>query len=59
MNDEHEWVHGEQYNYNPDRWDPDERPSKCMVCGTWLRGAGGGWTLGQYCPECEVNVWIK
>lgn len=59
MSDEQEWVHDDGVSYDPDRWDPDEKPDKCQECGTGLRGAGDGSTVGQHCPECGVNVWIK
>lgn len=55
---EQEWVRGKKYSYDPNRWDPEERPDKCQVCDSWLEGAGGRATVGQHCRECGVQVWI-
>jgi len=45
-------------SYDPERYDPDEQSDECLDCGTMLRGAGDRSTVGQYCPECGVHVWI-
>jgi len=58
MSEGENWVHGDKYGYDPKRWDPEEKPDKCQVCETWLRGAGDASTVGQHCPECETQVWI-
>lgn len=51
-------YHGD-LSYDPERWDVDEKPDDCQVCGTDLLGVGDRATIGQYCPECGVHVWIK
>lgn len=53
------WTRDGLLGYDPDRWNPDDRPDDCQVCGTELCGAGDRSTMGQYCPECDVSVWIR
>lgn len=52
-------THRDDLSFDPERWDPDEEPDECQVCGTSLMGAGDGSTVGEYCPECGVHVWIR
>lgn len=59
MTDDREWVDRDGYSFDPGRWNPDDKPSKCQVCGEWLDGQGDGSTMGQRCPECDVQVWIR
>jgi len=46
------------FEYDPKRYDPDQRSEECELCGANLRGAGDGSTVGQHCPNCEKLVWI-
>lgn len=43
---------------DPERYDPDEQ-TVCAKCGSDLRGAGDALTIGMYCPECNMEVWIS
>jgi len=45
-------------HYDPERYDPQIGNQECIVCGTPFHGAGDGATVGQYCPSCELSVWI-
>lgn len=54
-----QWIDDGDVQYDPDRWDPDEEPIECQVCGTDLQGAGDGYTMSEYCPECRKHVWIR
>jgi len=51
-------IEGEGMSYDPNRYDPKQSNTDCLECGTELRGAGDRSTVGQYCPECGVSVWI-
>jgi len=49
----------DRMTYDPKRYDPQKENNECLECGTALQAAGDRSTVGEYCPECEVSVWIK
>lgn len=53
------WIEEDGIEYDPDRWDPAEQPDECQRCGADLQGAGDGWTMSEFCPECRKHVWIR